>query len=181
MIDLRASFTATIVPFLMNTPVLRILSKHQRALDALDIEGLSKLWNRVHSGMQDPSTPPVLGTGLDFRDPSISEWSGFLDAYLSSQNFDHNTTPAPEDLRYYLLAYLLSATFKDCSIIIRLSQEVSNVSPLPPNTVTVIDLDPKSMDRLSKWELLDRKITESYNEVPEEEAKHCIDDGSMSE
>jgi inositol-pentakisphosphate 2-kinase len=85
---------------------------------------------------------------------------------------DH-TQPKIEDLRYYLLAYLLSATFKDCSIIVKLdflkpgTQSAYRVHP-----VAVIDLDPKSLDRLQRWEQLDREIVFNYTPV---ERKICID------
>ncbi|KAF8891187.1 inositol-pentakisphosphate 2-kinase [Infundibulicybe gibba] len=82
--------------------------------------------------------------------------------------------PSPEILRYYVLAYLLSATFKDCSLIIRLD-------PLRPGMptadvglerITVIDLDPKGIERLRKWEQMDQEIA-NYNAGLE--PKQCID------
>lgn len=41
-----------------------------------------------------------------------------------------------------------------------------------PDRVTVIDLDPKSLDRLRKWEVLDQEIADAYSEV---EPKGCVD------
>jgi inositol-pentakisphosphate 2-kinase len=85
---------------------------------------------------------------------------------------DH-TQPKIENLRHYLLAYLLSATFKDCSIIAKLDflkpgdQSGHRVCP-----ITVIDLDPKSLDRLQRWEQLDWEIVSSYTPV---KRKVCID------
>jgi inositol-pentakisphosphate 2-kinase len=40
------------------------------------------------------------------------------------------------------------------------------------NSVTLIDLDPKSIDRLARWEKLDREIVESYNGTG---TKYCMD------
>lgn len=149
------------VPLLTQTPVLDILRKLQQTLDALDIEGLSQLWHRNHG-----STP--LGTGAP--NPSLAEWTEFIDAYLSSRDqMDHGCPSSPTDLRHYLLAYLLAATFKDCSIMLRLDHDVSL-----GGVVTVIDLDPKGMDRLGKWQKLDGEIVESYIRSGAKQ-KRCIE------
>ena len=164
----------TLVRPLIETPVLRLLSNLQRNLDMLDIEGLSKLWRLTESSNRETflpqlpdsssSTPP-LGESSPFvnsPEPTLSDWINFLDTYLSTTKpeLDHSN-PLPENLRYYLLAYLLSATFKDCAIIVRLdflraTQEMS------PSSVVVIDLDPKRMNKLKGWEILDMKIANTY-------------------
>jgi inositol-pentakisphosphate 2-kinase len=191
---LREVFTSALLPLLKGTPVLRIISKLQRTLDALDIEGLSNLWRIAHSSMSPyhvhPASPlptdpadvtllPPIGAHSDLllaEEPTILDWTGFLDRYLSLTDAQLNNPPPPENLRYCLLAYLLSATFKDCSIIIRLD-------PLQPtlctpkiiqgDRVTVIDLDPKSMDRLQKWERLDQNVVQAYSKV--DDHKVCTD------
>ncbi|KAG2368900.1 hypothetical protein BDR07DRAFT_921298 [Suillus spraguei] len=57
----------------------------------------------------------------------------------------HYTVLNPGHLRHYLMAYLLSVTFKDCSIIIRpKSLQVGSFD------ATIIDTDIKSMNRLGK-------------------------------
>jgi inositol-pentakisphosphate 2-kinase len=146
----------------------------QRSLDVLDIEGLSNLW--VLSHIQPPSESPALcppPIGLTAPDPTISEWTNFVDQYLSAHNTLDHAHPEISNLRYYLLAYLLSATFKDCSIMLRINPSDSNASSdAEINSVTLIDLDPKSIDRMTKWEKLDREIVESYNGTEE---KHCVD------
>lgn len=181
-----------------------MLSDLQRTLDLLDIEGLSNLWRRAEEsaplyrttfasffeqaslsglGPSSPPAPPSTPLGvsslfLTSPEPTISDWVEFLDMYLSpaSRQLDH-ANPAPENLRYYLLAYLLSATFKDCSIMVRLDP----IQPLGPSAkvavkpehVTVIDLDPKSMARLRKWEKLDQEIVHAY--LATDERKVCVD------
>ncbi|GLB34803.1 putative phosphorylates Ins(1,3,4,5,6)P5 at position 2 to form Ins(1,2,3,4,5,6)P6 (InsP6 or phytate) [Lyophyllum shimeji] len=195
--DLRETFVSALLPLLLHTPVLRVLSTLQRNLDVLDIEGLSKLWRlaetsaplyrtttapffqreSVESDEALPPSPPIGVSSLFLTspEPAISEWTEFLDMYLSDDSAQLNhTNPTPENLRYYLLAYLLSATFKDCSIIVRLHR----LRPTPPNEVkpeqvTVIDLDPKSMARLRKWERLDQEIVQAY--LTAENRKVCID------
>jgi inositol-pentakisphosphate 2-kinase len=170
--DVSEGFAQAVVALLMSTPVLHILAKLQRTLDALDIEGLSQLWHKAQvesackQGDTLVSTSPigVSSPYLNMPEPSISDWEDFLDTYLTSHDkFDHST-PETANLRYYILAYLLSATLKDCSIMAGLNQTA--------NRVTVIDLDPKSVDRLHKWEKLDKEIVETYSGI---NGKHCID------
>ena len=79
--------------------------------------------------------------------------------------------------RYYLLAYLLSATFKDCSIIIRGQED--NVKSV---AATIIDLDSKDLGRMGKWEALDRNVVrctlEAEEGVKEGEKRVCMDDSA---
>ncbi|KAJ7171990.1 inositol-pentakisphosphate 2-kinase, partial [Mycena filopes] len=143
--DPKEAVITALLPVLLNTPVLRTISRLQRTLDALDIEGLSPLCDLGPIGAQ----------------PTIAEWARFIDAYLAAP-----TSPPPADaahLRYHVLAYLLSATFKDCSILIR----------VPAGTATVIDLDPKGVNRLRKWEQLDKEIVAHYATIPD--SKVCLD------
>ena len=104
----------------------------------------------------------------------MSDWTNFVDEYLSVDRTRDHTHPKVSDLRYYLLAYLLSATFKDCSIILRINPggDARATGDMKSNSVAVIDLDPKCIDRLSRWEELDRNIVESYTGI---EPKLCVD------
>jgi len=179
---LRERFISTITPPLLNTPVLHTLCKLQRTLDPLDIEGLSRLW-----ALSPSQTPVEISSAIDASaehlpplgsnsvDPSIADWTRFVDEYLTSHASLDHTKPQVSNLRYYLLAYLLSATFKDCSIMVRVNQGQDSciAGEASENSITVIDLDPKSIRRLSKWEKLDREIVDSYIGV---EAKNCIDE-----
>jgi len=153
------------------------ISKLQRNLDTLDIEGLSKLWRETeldHQSAHEESVPTPLGAPSahhPVQDPDISDWTEFLDIFQSPQaaEMDHNQ-PKIENMRYYILAYLLSATFKDCSIIVRLDPDDQFMPRVQP--IAVIDLDPKSLTRLRKWEQLDREIVLGYNPVIR---KMCVD------
>ena len=105
-----------------------------------------------------PRSRLTLPTGSLLADPNLAEWSSFLD--VASQNLlvDKNQSldhahPDESNKRHYLLAYLLSTTFKDCSIIIR-----PNGDDPQSATVTIIDLDAKSLNRLELWEALDRRV-----------------------
>ena len=180
-------FASALIQPLLQTPILRILSDLQRNLDPLDIEGLSKLWKQVESTIATrtlegsesvPPYPPLGGRSPFFQstEPLISEWIDFLDTYTSAARPDAiDVKPSPEDLRYYLLAHLLSAMIKDGSVIVKLDF----LQPYPQSTrtissdsVTVIDLDPKKMAKLKGWEKLDAEIVRAYASG---NRKICID------
>ncbi|KAI0822721.1 inositol-pentakisphosphate 2-kinase [Trametes gibbosa] len=194
----RAAFIATLAPVLQRPPpVLHTLARLQRTLDALDIEGLAALWARVR-----PADARALGAGMP--DPDVAEWARFVDEHLArvaaaAAVTDTDTDaegrarglPATEaELRYRALAHLLGASFKDCSIMIRLAAaqdddadaqeagEGDGERATAGATVTVIDLDVKSVDRLPKWAALDRTIVDAYRAATEgagESARRCVD------
>lgn len=190
--ELRDMFTSTSLPLLLETPVLQRLGYLQRSLDALDIEGLLQLWQvsaecmlgggRETEGQADrgvtkaPLTPfAVSSTPSELREPTMDEWSGFVGQYLAGHSQLDHSKPTLNHLRYYLLAYLLSATFKDCSIILRMDMlGAPQHEAISPSQVTVIDLDPKTMDRLKKWEKMDREIWQLYSNQP---PRGCLDLG----
>ncbi|KAI0078850.1 hypothetical protein K474DRAFT_1706046 [Panus rudis PR-1116 ss-1] len=156
----RDQFVAELLPLLLGTPVLETLSTHQRKLDILDIEGLVALWQKAYSSPEYAQIPPY-GTGL--TQPTLTELEQFVTLYQTKHDTMDHTHPDPANLRYYIIAHLLSATFKDCSIILRIHP--GEGSDLPTKRIAVIDLDVKSVDRLGKWEKLDRKIVENYATV----------------
>ncbi|KAH8092504.1 inositol-pentakisphosphate 2-kinase [Cristinia sonorae] len=170
---LRDAFTSALLPVLLKTPVLGLLSKYQREFDVLDIEGLSALWKQANQPLGSPDVPPpVLGAGL--KQPSLEEIEAFVEIYLAKHSTMDHDHPDTANLKYYCIAYLLSASFKDCSIIIRLQPTKDEVEPWR-KTITVIDLDVKSMDRLHKWEKLDQKIVAEYAVLTD--PKRCVDQG----
>jgi inositol-pentakisphosphate 2-kinase len=136
---------------LIEHPVLRTLSDLQRTLDPLDIEGLSRLCSDSQIDNY-PLTPLPLPTGSTIADPDLKEWSSFLD-FVSQDTLLNHIHPDKSNQRYYLMAYLLSATFKDCSVIIRPHGDDAKSA-----AVTIIDLDAKSLTRLERWEALDRRV-----------------------
>lgn len=177
-------FKKALCDTLLQSPILSIISRLQRTLDVLDIEGLSKLWREaqlesllIRSTEQPLSdeqiqVPPL---GVSQSEPGMTDWVDFVTAFESVEmkELDHDQ-PRTSNLRYYILAYLLSATFKDCSIIARLGLlKPGNHSEIQEEPIRVIDLDPKSLNRLPRWEELDREIVMSY--VPAER-KMCVDE-----
>ncbi|KIY71032.1 hypothetical protein CYLTODRAFT_487537 [Cylindrobasidium torrendii FP15055 ss-10] len=166
--ELRETFSDAIMRLLVGTPVLQLLNRIQRTLDPLDIEGVWHLWRQAH--------PTSAHLAQNEANPTLADWTAFIDSYHSRVHFT-SEEPKVEDLRYHLIAYLLSATFKDCSIIVRmpLLDPARTLETVNQENVTIIDLDPKNMDRLKKWHDLDTIIAWEYSTIPEAERKTCSD------
>ena len=174
--SIRQAFITAVTRSLLASPVLNILSVLQRELDPLDIEGLAQLCQRAGGSPSSQSGARCLA----LPDPDISDWVDFLNTYTSRDKLqlDH-ANPSLEHLKYYMLAYLLSATFKDCSIFVRmdlLDLSRPNRSEESSSSITVVDLEPKPMQKLAMWKKLDREIAQTYAlEVPVTQRKICVD------
>jgi len=131
----------------------------------------------------------------------LDEWVEFVSTYLAcesqsqSQSDSGSGLPArvgqedpeetiarirsnPDEIRYYTLAYLLSGTFKDCSVILRFPEreEGSEGGEGGKPTITAIDLDPKSITRLPKWAELDAEIVGAFaGRENLREVEKCVD------
>lgn len=149
--QLRAALTEALLPFLLGTPVLNLLSKHQRSLDVHGIESL------------DPSEQPS-------TNPTVADWTSFLDTYTSN-----SCAVSPG------LGCLLSATFKDCSVIVRMDlldhDPHTTRAQINPSKISIIDLDVKSASKFPKWRAMDKEITDAYADVPLDDRRICVDAG----
>lgn len=154
---IKSHFLNTLLPQILHTPVLDHISTLQRSLDPLDCEGLAKL----------VGVPP----SADLTQPTIEDWVSFVDTFLSSKHQKHSSF-SPSNLRYHILSYVLSATFKDCSLIIP-----SNPYPADSenNGIKVIDLDIKSVERIPGWLKLDEKIVREYAKLETGMRKICVE------
>ena len=183
--QLRSKFVETIVPILMEHPVLAKLSELQRSLDPLDIEGLSTLVTGKPA-CEYPNEPLPIVDSPEVRegvDPSFSEWRRFLDTHFHLKFNEKPSHPRKfnglahgmAEKRYQLLSYLLCATFKDCSIVIR-----GHDDDVKSATVSIIDLDSKGIGRMSRWERLDRDVVRctlgAEGVLSEAERRVCVDD-----
>ncbi|QRV73133.1 inositol-pentakisphosphate 2-kinase [Ceratobasidium sp. AG-Ba] len=170
---MREAFVEAIAPMLHSSPLLGTLSTLMRSLDALDIEGVEKLWKEAKHVAMVGLSPKIAD---DEDEPSLADWEKFVDEYLAhgpyvgtKERYDPNE-PQEENLKYWLTSYLMSATFKDCSIMLRFSPGLLDGTESFTNPerdvsmplLTAIDLDPKSMKRLQKWAELDRDIVQHY-------------------
>lgn len=164
---------ASLAQAILSSPTLQVLKTLQRRLDALDIEGLHKFYNSVHhTGLQVSENMDEAYQGLSSPEPTLEVWTTFVDRYLSDSFSPTEETVTVQHLEYYTLAYLLSATFKDCSIIVRFAPNSSNTH------LFAIDLDPKPLKHLKKWYDLDQKIVRSFKQRIEKEGvfRCCIGD-----
>lgn len=144
----KETLMENLMRLLLDTRVLDIISTLQRTLDELDIEGISKLCSMSKADLASM-----------VANPTPEDWRDFIRCYQTSYcTWDH-ANPDPKNIKDYLMAYLLSATFKDCSIILRFNQGGGS---LPSHSVSIIDLDPKPMNKLGEWEELDRRVVEGY-------------------
>lgn len=179
---LSMAFAASLLPLLQETSVLQRLAQLQRTLDAFDIEGIRELYNlTITSAETETSNNRKKSQPLEhlFPQPTFDDWESFTDTYLSNgvsdTTFLNEDLRAPADLKklqYYVMAYLLSATFKDCSIMLR-----PGIVGSVHNSVTVIDLDPKPMTSLKKWEEMDHVIAASFKR---DGVEQCLDENLKS-
>ncbi|KIJ69157.1 hypothetical protein HYDPIDRAFT_81118 [Hydnomerulius pinastri MD-312] len=167
--ELEEVFAAALLPYLQ-TPALAIISQLQRTLDALDVEGFNKLNAVVTLGVENNGSESVT------LKPTLEDWQNFVASYRSEFcEWDHSK-PDPANINAYLMAYLLSGTFKDCSLILRIKQEESGQSPYDaPHAVSIIDLDPKDTERLGGWADIDRRIVLNYKDIDAAQRKLCRD------
>ncbi|KAK4706171.1 hypothetical protein P7C70_g28, partial [Phenoliferia sp. Uapishka_3] len=135
-----------LVPALLTSPILPNLRSLQSSLDPLDIEGLETL-------LSSRSPSESLTSFATSPQPSISDWMSWKSQWEKAGPVEESSS------RELVLAYLLSATFKDCSIFIRLD---TSGSIIKPEAIKAVDLDPKPIARLIKYLELDQEIVAAF-------------------
>lgn len=174
MNDTELSLPDLLVDFLVGNQLLKRLAYLQRSLDPLDIEGLNhrikqeKELDLLHTN--DEELLSKLGGEI-----TLKEYQDFVNTYLehdSSINLEKAT------LRELIIAYLLSASFKDCSMIITINQRPSTTTsekdrgaeqvkesekkPKKDINAFLVDVDVKSITRLRRYAKLDRDLVDSF-------------------
>ncbi|BGP14116.1 hypothetical protein JCM10213_002414 [Rhodosporidiobolus nylandii] len=173
---LSSLFSAVLLPALASSPLLSTLKHLQRTLDALDIEGLAALL--LEREGVDLFSPDADLSKLG-EQPTLPEWESWLARYLPILSPARSASPSsisPSDARDTfatvlaypstltrdaVLACLLSATFKDCSLILRLPLPTPS-SEHARASVKAIDLDPEPLARIGKYARMDAEIVESW-------------------
>lgn len=174
------SLKRAMVETVMSSNLFNDLSRLQRTLDPIDIEGLQEIYHTAKG-------EDVRQNGLvvfNEEEPSAEELKTLFNKLDRRSAVADNTTDW--SLRELLLAYAVSATFKDCSVIIRYRriEPCSGVgistNQLIEESATIIDLDLKPMSNLNKWAKLDRAIWQAYLEHPPKVETTCQAPESMS-
>ncbi|KAE8229938.1 hypothetical protein CF326_g5077 [Tilletia indica] len=193
--DVAEAFADAVARHLLSTPVLRRLSELQSSLDPLDIEGLSKIW-QAQTGAGFGSISKHSDSFL-LREPTIDEYEDVVQWLFAREDAEGEGSseadpkvPEPS-LRQMALAYLLSASFKDCSLFIRLvptrstrhdgasadgdgdvtitdasshsQHQRSRSGSLFEADLKLIDLDPKPISKLGTYLRLDADIATAFN------------------
>ena len=157
-------------------PLFRRLKFHQAQLDALDVEGIFALLKEL----PDP---------LKTRDPTMDEWIGVLERYLARVGQVSCAQTAPGRLPKAqnvtntdsIYEFLLSATLKDCSVMITLrlqqsgdgSQMPENEGVVPGSSITpqlrykvgIVDTDPKCILKIDEHFRKDQAIVSYFKSL----------------
>jgi inositol-pentakisphosphate 2-kinase len=157
MTSIKSKFINALLPQILRTPLLNFISTLQRSLDPLDCEGLAKLVE--------------ISPCADFTQPTMEDWVSFIDTFLSPK-LQEASSFSPSNLRYHILSFMLSAIFKDCSLIIPFNPCLADHEN---NGIKVIDLGIKSVDKISGWLKLDEKIVTEYAKLEPRMRKTCIE------
>lgn len=153
--NLHDSFLSKLTTLLLNSSLLSTLRDLQTNLDPLDIEGLLKLVTATNS-----DTGTNTFTSIASFEPTMSDWAEFVSRYQGADRSVMQVLPSSDQsaMKFYVLAYLLSASFKDCSLMLRFPSGL--ISP----EYHIIDLDTKSASRLDRWHALDREIASVFHD-----------------
>jgi inositol-pentakisphosphate 2-kinase len=169
LMSIKSKFISSLLPYILHTPLLSHISKLQQCLDSLDCEGFAKLAMMESAGLDNGRN--VISSNTNFTEPSMEDWELFVSKFLSldcQKYFDFCTS----NLHYHMLAYILSATFKDCSLMIPLCSDKLNPKL---ERIKVIDLGIKSIHKIPSWLELDKAIITEYVKVKVEMRKICIE------
>ncbi|KAH9001517.1 inositol-pentakisphosphate 2-kinase [Lactarius akahatsu] len=170
--SIKSKFISALLPLFLHNSLLQHISALQRSLDPLDCEGFAKLVEskRIQSAGSSDSINAALPIA-DLTQPTMDDWTSFVDIFLSQERQKHSSF-SPSNLRYHTLAYLLSASFKDCSLIVPIRSQ-TDVTEM--DGIKVIDLDIKVVDRIPGWSKLDKKIVREYAKIDTGLRKTCTE------
>ncbi|KAK4686099.1 hypothetical protein P7C73_g4040, partial [Tremellales sp. Uapishka_1] len=151
--DHVASTIDLILPLLLSSQVLSILKTLQSSLDPTDISDLVARFKITHP--EDELSAREL-----VPEPTAVELVEFVDLYLRDKT--GGSREGEWSLRQRLIAYSLSAIFKDCSIFIKVVLDANSKVDHEKSYVKLIDLDLKPLRSLKHWSDLDEKIWRNW-------------------
>ncbi|KAI8817289.1 inositol-pentakisphosphate 2-kinase [Fimicolochytrium jonesii] len=167
-----ATFLTTLLtPIITSQPLFPRLATHQAGLDSLDIEGIIMVYN-------------ALPMELKTTNPTLGEWEGVVARYLGN---DVGAVEGVEESKQRVYEYLLSATLKDCSVMITVwvdenaednghsapSKENEGTISVPTSlqptiiryTLGLVDIDPKNITKVPEHYAKDQEIVKCYASV----------------
>ncbi|OWZ78206.1 inositol-pentakisphosphate 2-kinase [Cryptococcus neoformans Tu401-1] len=151
--DLVTNITQLTLSALQTSSALPLLKNLQQNLDPIDISSLAALFQAEH-----PNSP-LFDPDL-IAEVSAVELNNFVDIYISDPQAGQRMDSW--SLRERIIAYALSAIFKDCSLFIRgvLKHAEDGAWRLVSGgeSVKVIDLDLKPVKNIQKWAETDEKV-----------------------
>ena len=140
-----------------------MLGSLQSHLDATDISDLAARYRAAYpdSELFDPVNLP---------EPDVAKIEAFITKYLEYP--EAGATENGWSFRERLTAFSIAATFKDCSVMVRLPlAKSSGAWQLASNpTVKIVDTDLKPLSSLRKWYDLDEKLWRRWLEYPPQSA-----------
>ncbi|BEJ17268.1 hypothetical protein CspHIS471_0606690 [Cutaneotrichosporon sp. HIS471] len=157
--DLSDGTADFLIPLLEKSGVLPQLKQLQSTLDATNISDLARQFSEENPGVE-PFAPEFV------PEPTAAELTSFAKKYLADPGA--GARPDAWTMRERKIAFMLSAIFKDCSIIIRaVLRNTGSGYELdePKSTVKLIDTDLKSLTNMKKWYDLDEKLWRHWAET----------------
>lgn len=130
---------------------LPLLKNLQQNLDPIDISSLAAIFQAEH-----PNSP-LFDPDL-ISDISAAELDSFVGIYISDPQAGERMNSW--SLRERIIAYALSAIFKDCSLFIRGTVKENGTWRLISGSepLKVIDLDLKPIKNMQKWAKTDENV-----------------------
>ncbi|BEJ01812.1 hypothetical protein CcaverHIS631_0604940 [Cutaneotrichosporon cavernicola] len=166
--DLSDGTADFLIPLLEKSGALQQLKQLQSTLDATNISDLARQFSEANPGVE-PFAPEFV------PEPTAAEITSFAKKYLADPGA--GARPNTWTIREREIAFMLSAIFKDCSMIIRaVLRNTGSGYELdePKSTVKLIDTDLKPLTNMKKWYDLDEKLWRHWAETRGSEEQTVI-------
>jgi inositol-pentakisphosphate 2-kinase len=137
---------------LTKDPILTKLKTLQKTLDAFDVEHVYELYHKLEDQQC-----------VD----SIAHWESVIARYHERLSFSTDVLAAEKDeFKQRIFEYVLSMTFKDCSLMINVTPTINDSSKTIKLAnsqafsydIKVIDIDLKDIEKIPFWYELDQSI-----------------------
>ncbi|GMK57356.1 hypothetical protein CspeluHIS016_0401900 [Cutaneotrichosporon spelunceum] len=166
--DLAVGTSDFLIPLLEKSGALQQLKQLQSTLDATNISSLARQFSEAKPGVQ-PFAPEFVS------EPTAAELTSFANKYLAEPGAGARADAWT--LREREIAFMLSAIFKDCSMVIRaVLRNTGSGYELdePKSSVKLIDTDLKPLTNMKKWYDLDEKLWRYWAETRGSEEQTVI-------